>query len=105
MRLIRCNTLPGDARIRQSMAGGSDLRVVYVCCVCESDAELDRNALILLNRECPTHGPVWHREMICDEAGMLRLRYSIDQNSRVVGKSRRNRFKSMEDGSAADDSA
>lgn len=63
--------------------------IFYQCCTCFSDPVLDSNALVLYNRECSAHGSVWHREMIRDEQGRMRLRFPLDPDGPVFFKSDR----------------
>ena len=50
---------------------------VWVCCRCEPDAKLDENTIALMNKTCPIHGQAWHRKMVRDESGKLRLAMPI----------------------------
>src|SRR4029078_4123819 len=44
---------------------------VYVCCLCEPDANLDNAAAPLATISCDRHGYCWHREMIRGADGSL----------------------------------
>jgi uncharacterized protein YcfL len=55
--------------------GGS---LVYVCCACAQQSEIDHNAMVLFNRTCPTHGITWHRLMLTDHDGSMRLAMPLD---------------------------
>ena len=57
--------------------------LVHVCCKCDDDSALDSNALILVNEECPTHGQSWHRLMIREADGSLRLAMPLDKKRTI----------------------
>jgi hypothetical protein len=53
--------------------------LAYICCRCEDNRELDSNVLILFNRECPVHGRSWHRLMVRQPDGSLKLALPLDK--------------------------
>jgi hypothetical protein len=53
--------------------------LVHVCCQCEPNCELDSNALILFNEECQSHGRCWHRLMMKQPDGSLKLALPLDK--------------------------
>jgi len=46
---------------------------VFVCCRCVPDDRLDNEATFLLRQRCPQHGSTWHRKMMRDASGKMRL--------------------------------
>lgn len=54
-------------------------RIEYLCSECHPCDELDCRSLVLYSRECPIHGTCWHRPMIRDEAGRLRLAQPVSR--------------------------
>ena len=54
--------------------------LVHACCKCDNNSALDSNALILVNEECAIHGQYWHRLMIREADGSLKLAMPLDKN-------------------------
>jgi hypothetical protein len=54
--------------------------LVHVCCKCEPNGALDSNALILFNEKCPTHGYSWHRLMMRQPDGSVKLAMPLDKH-------------------------
>ena len=53
--------------------------LLHICCKCENNTDLDSNALVLFNEECPTHGRSWHRLMAKQPDGSLKLALPLDK--------------------------
>jgi len=58
---------------------------IFVCCRCVPDDRLDSDALFLLRQQCPQHGLRWHRKMLRDASGKMRLAVPLRKPANNAG--------------------
>jgi hypothetical protein len=55
--------------------------IIYICCDCDPDPELDQNTIVLFNMECEIHGHAWHRQMMRHADGMLEATFALEKTA------------------------
>ena len=68
------------------MSDISEAGEIFVCCRCVPDERLDNDALFLMRHPCSHHGLTWHRKMIRDASGKMRLAVPLRKPGNDAGQ-------------------